>query len=903
MTRRETYIYPDAIASTSANNDDIFLYEKKRTLPVARKDINILLKEMETDNRGKSVDDDGNSSSSSSSSSDEDEDDDDDTNFRYHNIVLDMNDESSSDNEDEFVAKRKRKRSASVSSSDSSSSSSSSDEDEDEEPLKKREKSERIKILKNRVPVTEFVCDLDDTSCVSDMCKDEAKKKKNLANFTFREPFLPKRLVTKMVHVPFKTVQSAIEYPKIDWEGDGKGTLSYSDLRDTKEKYVALRDVCKMGEGDNQCLSMLAQTEFGKVLKETSSKTSPVTTDEYLKKANCKNNMTHYRVRYGIVPKRYKRVAQIFFKKFVELSKQHPIFCQKKKDLVCRRGKMMKGVQSSLEEKNTQKRAFTVMEVGEGEIELAVRSYWKLETTDLLRYDEDVPRKKTKTLLRYLWSRLPREDSITQGLLEYGSFEDPTKINRHTLMILKIQFARIVAICPKEDVQKWEFFMKVCGVHHYLCAHTYTEMRFETMSYIVRLTDRVKKAKLEHGKIADYYVVAKNVSKMLKRWFATPKKITIDLVNAMNRLLYMATVSFAQYCVDYLMHDTSLEAMHLESFLANMKMMKYEPSNLPEIGNMPASSIKGLLDLLMTSIYSSANALGRDTRRLKVSKKDFPLVFHNFLKFHVASAVVCLISHIGAPIEREDRFEDDDNDEEGEGESDTDFEERKRTFKTANKHVGECNRFADAIDSYAEETFTNIVAPWDAIDGDRRDCRNDDDKDDDGDIEEEEVLWLMKQKTNTAISPSISVSSKRKQKSLPSSTPSVTKKQKLESRTQLYTSSDLKFTEYKPVKISITKCVLCAKEMTIRAYHVVEDILVAGCISCMNELSNFGFSRRVQYRSLVRYRIETKLPSPILFNVIEGGKRILKETTTVKDKVRFSYNRYKRHQKRENIVN
>lgn len=112
----------------------------------------------------------------------------------------------------------------------------------------------------------------------------------------------------------------------------------------------------------------------------------------------------------------------------------------------------------------------------DGEMELYLHSYWELSTQDLIRWDDDSPRKQGKEMLAYLWNELEKskaDDKLALHLANFCYFDKEKSLSTATMWTIKSFFFNILKSCSNDGLkQDWARLLQKYVVHHYMCEHT-----------------------------------------------------------------------------------------------------------------------------------------------------------------------------------------------------------------------------------------------------------------------------------------------------------------------------------------------------------------------------------------------------------------------------------------------
>jgi hypothetical protein len=367
---------------------------------------------------------------------------------------------------------------------------------------------------------------------------------------------------------------------------------------------------------------------------------------------NYYGDITEYQILFGVVPAKYKPVAQYFISRFAQLSAAH----------------------------KSKRRKANAVPLADGDIEIAVYCYWELETQDLINYDSDLPREKCKSLLAYLWSRIPEipnnqeNKNCRDQIPKYALFDHKSKVTSACLMLIKLFFHHILEVCPPGDKLMWMFFMKMNNIHHYMCPHTFIEVKFLLTNFTQRLPE-------------DNKITNRMIADMFRRWFPRPKAVTSKLNKAVNNMFHIICSSMAQHFIYKGMYNQEIGIPHFKGYvLSRRRTYRYGP-NVP---CLPDEIVQYGLKLVKYFVVSGVHDFGETTKRFKISKnlKD---EFCQFLQYSFKSAIALVVAC-----------------------------ERATDADKLNMN------FVKAITDYTFEVFDNVAIDWDDDDVSEDDVSEDD---------------------------------------------------------------------------------------------------------------------------------------------------------------------------------
>lgn len=186
------------------------------------------------------------------------------------------------------------------------------------------------------------------------------------------------------------------------------------------------------------------------------------------------------------------------------------------------------------------------------EIEVSLKSYWKLSNTDLFDYNELKPRKPYKTVLLHLLKSCQIKSEQTKNeddrekyriLIKLARVDDDQIIPIECLYWLKKCFTVIKSLTS--NIELLHRFMQMMKIHHYECEHTLEAVYKSAKLFILGLAEQNYEIVREESDISPMIdekgsnlITRREVSEMLNTYLNSTYYVSAKLTYKINQLFY-----------------------------------------------------------------------------------------------------------------------------------------------------------------------------------------------------------------------------------------------------------------------------------------------------------------------------------------------------------------------------
>lgn len=481
------------------------------------------------------------------------------------------------------------------------------DDKEDSRVSEPRRRSRRVERRKVQKVAGEFVVRLRDSREGVDPPK---------------RPTLPKGMTTRVAKLsrrPITVKGTPLTFPDVTFhEGDDQDDeVSYHKRLDL----VALKDLVPDVR--------LAPSTVGKLLKRYSQKADSYFVDIHTI-SNYKTDLTSYPLVYGAVPRAYSLAAKYFINKCV-----HLLNVVKRKAASARSQPTVPEI-SGKEPSHKKRTTHEVVTLHDGEIEIITHCYWQLTTQDLVKWHDDLPRRRVKQIFEYAWvsmrdgvseackrdgarkCNLNRVKNALEFIRNYAEFDKPGRLTAACLFMIKEHYDVIIHACRELNLDPllWESVLRLCGVHHYLCSHTLAEItrRMPQVSKILKY--RLLEIEAQTSDCVVQPMSCKAVFKMFSRWITRPSHVTAKLQQAANNLFFAECRGFGLHLVRFgIWRSDVIYAEHVAGY-ADIRKSAMLVLPLPPLSNV---NVKRAINLVYDTVNSAVANCGGKMHKLKIS--------------------------------------------------------------------------------------------------------------------------------------------------------------------------------------------------------------------------------------------------------------------------------------------
>lgn len=537
----------------------------------------------------------------------------------------------------------------------------------------------------------------------------------------------------------------------------------------------------------------------------------------------------------------------------------------------------------------------------DAEMELLMHCYWRLASTDLLKWKDDKKQNILKSILEYNVACLPEteehkseaanknEQSLKEKLISYCNFGNKNHISAECLLVIKISYNlilnRIREVYRKKDEAKyrlytdnWHAFMQRAKLHHISCPYTlktldrYVEvfkkkLKFQALE-IETMNQKYDTLSIPFKAIHIFEIL--NFNKLIPN----VKTIHADLVGRISTFYAFFCRLFARHIINNGILTGCLKITNEQTalFIKQNKLTLCSNAFGQSLPNI-TKSIKTIMHDLILNELSKYDETYKDAKMdtdvidllingitCGIYKAISPVIFSNNLEILKTNTISCLFEQAIDEFLSTDEFlgqnadlwpEEDDSDIESMDENDPRLPFPKETLKNITDESYSSDESADS--DYEEENYEDLMQELESLHTDSSYnpiCR-------------EKKIKKNTQTTNSNTPPHVSFDDDEK--------PFIQKKSFVNNKyfKNLIASS----THYVPCDklTKRVKCVMCYKSMTDKVIFI-RNIKVACCISCLGNLVEDFMREDKKYDHIaIESRIRDMKKLPVAFDIVTGG--------------------------------